>query len=535
VLNELRVEDLGVIDGVDIVLGSGMTAITGETGAGKTLLVEAIELLVGGRADSSVVRAGAGEARVEGRFVIGDAETVLARVVPSDGRSRAYVDGRMAQVGALAEAGAALVDLHGQHSHQSLLAPGVQRAALDAFAGEPAVAALTDYRAARQQVAALTRELDALGGDSRLRAREIDLLRFQRDEIDAAAIAGAGEEEQLEGEELVLADATAHREAAARAQEAVSDGALDAVGSAMNALADRVPFADVEQRLRAVHAELSEIARDVRVAGDSIVDDAERLEAVRARRQLLRGLCRKYGDTIADVLAYREEIGVRLGALEGYEEKAAALENAIATAGADADRAARRLSKARRAAAGALGDAVTMHVRELAMPHASFAVEVEPADPGADGADAVRFLLAANPGEPALPLAKVASGGELARTMLAARVVLSGAPPTLVFDEVDAGIGGEAGTAVGRKLAAIAGDHQVLCVTHLPQVAAFADHHVVVSKREVKGRTVAEARVVEGDERIAEISRMLAGVGDSATAREHARELLARASAEFAR
>jgi DNA repair protein RecN (Recombination protein N) len=523
-LHELVVRDLGVIAELSLVLGPGMTALTGETGAGKTLVVEAIELLVGGRADSVLVRPGATEARVDGRFVTGDDEVVLSRVLPSSGRSRAYVDGRPVPVGALAEAGIRLVDLHGQHAHQSLLGGAVQRAALDRFADVD----LSPLTAARDALAAVDAALSGLGGDARARARELDLLRFQVDELDGAALDDPDEDAALDDEEARLADAVAHREAAVTAHDALVEdgGAGDAVAVALAAIAGRPPFAELEARLRAVAAEVGEAALDVRATGESIEDDPARLDDVRTRRQLLRELRRKYGDTLADVVSYREATRARLQELQSYEDRAAELDAQRRHAVAAIADAAAAVAAARRRAAPDLARAVEANLRTLAMPHASFVVEVGDRDPG----DEVTMLLGANPGEPALPLAKVASGGELARAMLAARLVLSEAPDTLVFDEVDAGIGGEAAAAVGAALARLGRRHQVLVVTHLPQVAAWADHHVVVTKEASGGRTIATARPVDGEDRVVELSRMLSGSPDSESARVHAEELLAAAA-----
>ncbi|MFA5882306.1 MAG: DNA repair protein RecN [Acidimicrobiia bacterium] len=529
-LDELRVTNLGIVEEVTVAFGPGLTAITGETGAGKTLLVEALELLLGSRADPGLVRDGADEARVEGRFVGPDGEEhVLARVLPADGRSRAYVDGRLATATELAEIGATLVDLHGQHAHQRLLAAAVQRATLDEFAGAAAGEPLAELRAARAELRALRAELDALGGDDRARAREADLLRFQITEIDDAGITDPGEDDALRTEEALLADAVAIREALDGAYHAVEHGGLDALGTAVAALADRSPLAELHDRTKAMQAELAELGHDLRAAADGVSEDPGRLEALRARRHLLRQLRRKYGESLADVLAYSAEVHARLEQLEHHDEHAAQLQARAGEAGGRADAAALRLREARRAAAGPLAAAVTEHLRELAMPRAEVEVAVEPGEPTDDGADVVTFLLAANPGESARPLAKAASGGELARTMLALRLVSVDAPATLVFDEVDAGIGGEAGTAVGRLLGVLGAQHQVLCVTHLAQVGAFADRQVVVEKVEHDGRTVASATLVDGDARVRELSRMLAGVGESDHARRHAAELLAAA------
>src|SRR4051812_2258770 len=531
-LVELHVVDLGIVADLNLVLGAGLTAITGETGAGKTLLVEAVDLLVGGRADAGLVRDGAAEARVEGRFVHPETgeETVLGRVVPRDGRSRAYVDGRLATVAELAEAGRTLVDLHGQHAHQSLLDPAVQRGALDRYAGPPPLDALARYRAARAAARDPESEPAALGGATRARAREIDLLRYQVDEISAAALDDPAEDVALEAEEALLADSVAHREALTRAYEVLEGPGLDALGTAVAALDGRAPFAALAARLRNAQGELADIEQELRHEVERVDDDPARVETVRARRHQLHELGRKYGSTLADVIAYGAEAAARLDELERYEERAADLEARRARHERDAHAAAADLSTARRDAAGPLGAAIGGHLRELAMPHATVEIDVDPGPPTDDGHDQVTYLLAANPGEHARPLAKAASGGELSRAMLAARVVLSEAPPTLVFDEVDAGIGGEAGAAVGRLLQALGSRHQVLCVTHLAQVAAFAGTQVVVEKAvervERAERTVAHATVVDGDERVAELSRMLAGVGDSSHARRHAAELL---------
>jgi DNA repair protein RecN (Recombination protein N) len=528
-LVELAVRDLGVIEDLRLVLGPGMTVVTGETGAGKTLVVDAIELLVGGRADPVLVRAGADEAWVEGRFAIpgaedGHDEVVLARAIPATGRSRAYVDGRLATIATLAEWGDRLVDLHGQHAHQSLLSPAVQRGALDRFAGID----LAPLAAARAVVRDIEGQLAALGGDERTRAREMDLLRFQVEELARAAITGPEEDGALDAEESVLADAVAHQEAAAVAGEALTGdgGAIDALGAAIAAVSGRSPFAEHEARLRSVAAELADLAVEVRGAGEAIADDPERLDAVRARRQLLHELRRKYGESLREVLAFAEDAGARLAELEQHDRRAAALDAARVDGLAVMATEAAAVADQRREGGPRLARAVQEHLVELAMPKARVEVVVG----GDDPADAVALLLAANPGAPPLPLAKVASGGELARTMLALRLVLTAGPPTLVFDEVDAGIGGEAAVAVGRALAALGADQQVLVVTHLPQVAAFAHAHVRVTKESGEDHTVAHIEQLDEAARVAELSRMLSGQPESQTARDHASELLAAAT-----
>lgn len=520
-LTELRIENMGVIREVQLLVGPGLWAVTGETGAGKTMVVEALDLLLGGRADGVVVRAGASEARVEGRFEFDDTEVVLARVIPAEGRSRAYVDGRLATAASLAEWGARFVDLHGQHAHQSLFATSAQRQALDQFGKVD----LVPLRVARGRVAEIDAATAALGGDTRARAREIDLLRFQVAELDAAGLDDPDEDVQLRKLEDLLADASAHREAAQRAVDALTadGGAVDAVGAAAAALDERAPFAAAAERLANALAELADIASDVRHAGETIDDDPERLATVRERRQVIRDLRRKYGDTVADVMAFHRDTAERLAELQSHDERLASLERERAAAIKELRRVERAVGAARRAAAGPLAAKVTEQVRRLAMPRAELEVHIDADDPAGE---AVAFLFAANPGLGAAPLAKVASGGELARVMLALRLVLTAAPDTLVFDEVDAGIGGAAAVAVAESLAELGRRHQVLVVTHLAQVAAAADHHVTVTKLATDDSTETAVRVIAGDERVAEVARMLSGDPALSSARAHAAELL---------
>lgn len=518
-LTELHIENLGVIDTLDLQLSDGLVALTGETGAGKTMIVEAINLLVGGRADAGMVRPGATEARVEGRFVLGDEEVILCRTIPLDGRSRAYVNGRLATVSQLAEHGLDLVDMHGQHAHQSLLGAKAQRDALDAYAKVD----LEPLRNARAVVTEIDAVLATLGGDDRMRAREIDLLRFQVNEIIESALQGADEDEQLSREEDVLADAVNYREALWKAVASLSEesGATDNLGNAVSALSNKEPFAGFVSRLKALQSELEDLSADIRDEADSIEENPSRLDEVRSRRQLLVDLRRKYGDSLEEVIAFGEESAARLAELESFEARAATLDQERAVAVRKLEAAQAVVGKARRDGAEPLAQQVQKNLRTLAMAHAVIDVSV-----GQDPGDDVVFLLAANPGSPVMPLTKVASGGELARTMLALRLVLSSGPNTLVFDEVDAGIGGEAAVAVAQALAALGVRHQVLVVTHLPQVAAAGHTHIQVSKSVRNGKTFAQAATLSEDERIAEIARMLSGGVAEATALEHARELL---------
>ncbi len=568
-LVELAVTDLGIIEHTRLLFGDGMTALTGETGAGKTLLVGAIDLLLGGRADPAMVRSGASEAVIEGRFAMADDDVVLTRVVPAEGRSRAYVDGRLATAANLAERATELVDLHGQHAHQSLLAARVQRDALDRFAAID----LDPLRTARAERRRLEAALAALGGDTGARAREIDLLRFQLGELDAAAIVSPEEDEELAIEEASLADTVAVRIAASEVSELLGaeGAAADQVGGAVAAVAGHRAFTDVGQRLRAIQSELADVTADVRRIGEETLDQPERIDELRGRRQLLADLRRKYAGAqvasavgseasanddlaglpgsdgrtaqgtpgargtgmLADVVAYHAGVGWRLAELETHDATAARLDADMVAAAKVEQQAASVVGRARRAAGPDLARAVEAHLRELAMADARVEVHIGLEDPGDD----VTFLLAANPGTEPAPLAKVASGGELARAMLGLRLVLSEAPGVLVFDEVDAGIGGQAALAVGRALAALGLNHQVLVVTHLPQVAAFADHQVTVTKaiQADSGATVATARTLSESERVVELSRMLSGTPESERVRDAASELLAVAARERGR
>lgn len=546
-LCELRVRQLGVIEDLSLVFAPGMTALTGETGAGKTLVVEALQLLLGARADPVLVKPGALEALVEGRFSVfgdeGETEVVLSRAVPADGRSRAYVDGRMATVAALLDAGQRLVDLHGQHAHQSLLSPAAQRHALDTFAG----ADLYPRQAAQGAVRQVQDLMAEVGGDGAARAREVEFLRYQLAELEAAGLTDADEDAVLAEEEERLAHATAHRQAAQSAYDALvgEEGAADRLGSVVGALSGHRPLEAVYHRLRGVAAEMADAGADLRALAESLEDDPARLAQVVQRRALLRELRRKYaapGGDLAAVLAFRTGAATRLAHLEDLEGAAADLARRHEEAMADLKNACQELGRARRAAAGALGKAIEKELQRLAMPSARFGVEVGGDTGGGDlgelAGDGVTFVLAANPGGPQLPLAKVASGGELARAMLALRLVLlaqarSGdaqGPATLVFDEVDAGIGGEAALAVGQSLSQLAQSYQVIVVTHLAQVAAYAEHQVAVRKEPRGGTTVAQASLVSGEERVIELSRMLSGQPHSGTARRHASELLTAAA-----
>lgn len=518
-LEELRINNLGVIEEVSLVLPVGSIAVTGETGAGKTMVVGAIQLLMGARAEPEMVRVGATEAVIEGRFVDDSGEEVVARrVVPADGRSRAYLDGSLATATALQERIAPLIDLHGQHSQQSLLRPATQRHALDAFGGIE-TATLADLRAT---VRHLDSQLAQLGGDATERARQMDLLRYQLDELTAAGLSDPGEAELLDDRETTLAHAFETQAAAAAAIGLLaSDGpAADAIGKASEQLSDGVGFDTAITRLQAIQEDLSDLARDLRRISEETVDDPEAREVVRARRQLLAELCRKYGPSLQEVIGYEQDLGAQLDELESHEQRVVALTDERSKAMAKTATESNRVRSAREKAAPKLAKAVVAELAQLAMANARVQVNVD-----GDAGDDVAILLAPNPGMPELPVGKGASGGELSRTMLALRLVIAGGPPIKIFDEVDAGIGGETANTVGSALAALESE-QVFVVTHLAQVAARTQHHIRIDKSTAGGRTASAARVLDPEERIDEVARMLSGSPDSAAAIEHASELL---------
>jgi len=580
-LEELRISSLGVIESSTLELGPGLTVITGETGAGKTMVVTALGLLLGGRADSGAVRAGAGRARVEGVVdatalpgfraavegvggAVEEDRVVLARNVAAEGRSRAWVGGAVVPVASLGEVTEPLVAVHGQSDQHRLLRPGAQRGALDRFAGPELEAMVQEHAELWRRLADAERELADVIGSARERAREADQLRFGLGEIEAVD-PQPGEDAELAAEETRLGFADTLRSAAEQAREALSseDGAADALATSgaarrhLDGVREHDPDAGkLADRVAEIAYLLNDVAADVASYAAGLDTDPARLAAVSERRAALTALTRKYGDTIEDVLAWAEQGARRLLELDGTDERIGELQARRDDLRARLGDLAGRLSSRRQEAALALGDAVGAELAELAMPHARVTVAVgqqevdppaRPAGPvlevgdrwlraASHGVDEVEILLAANTGTEPRPLHKGASGGELSRVMLALEVSLAGTSPvpTFVFDEVDAGVGGKAAIEVGRRLATLAATAQVLVVTHLPQVAAYADRHVVVHKANDGTVTTSGLVALDDEGREKELSRMLAGVEDSDSARAHARELLEAAAPDRA-
>lgn len=567
-LSELRVENLAIIDKLGVVFAPGLNVLTGETGAGKSIIIDAVELVLGGRASADFVRAGSERATIEALFDItdlapvrrelaelglddDDSQLVLSREITRGGRSASRINGRPVTAAMLRRVTQHLVDLHGQHEHQSLLQPERHLELLDSFAGAEALALRRRVAELHRAVRRVEDELRQLTGDAKDRARQLDLLQFQLNEIDAARLI-PGEDVALHEERSRLAGAEKLFAACERAYASLrggdegGQGAVDAIGTALAELEEmaRIDAAvgPTLEALRGILYQLDDLARDLGRYRDAIEFNPERLEEVLQRLDQIAGLKRKYGDSIEEILRYREEVAAGIERIIGSEEAAASLSAERDRLGVALGEAAAALSEARRTAARALEEGVAAELADLGMPRTVLKVAFgqEEADDGFPcggrrlrigprGCDQVEFLLSPNPGEPLLPLAKIASGGELSRIMLALKTILAGADevPTVIFDEIDAGIGGRAAQAVAEKLARVAAARQVLCVTHLPQIAAMADAHYAISKHVAGERTHTRIMQLGEEERAEEVGRMLGGAEVTAKTREHAREMLA--------
>lgn len=562
-IEEISIRDLGVIGEARLPLGAGFTALTGETGAGKTMVVTALGLLLGERGDSGAVRAGSAQAVVEGHWEVaaegpvadrvrdaggdvdydggGRAQLVLGRTVGSDGRSRATVGGRSAPVGVLSELSPHLVVVHGQSEQIRLKSATAQREALDRFAGAPLVALLGDYQEAFQRWQTDRSELDLLLAERDRRTREADDLRTAMTEIEAAA-PQRGEDAALTEQAERLTNLEDLRLAATEAREAISvqeSEGVDAstlVDTARRAL-DRVvghdpALAPIAEQLAAASFALAELSGALSsYLGGLDADGARELEGIQERRAALNGLIRRYGPTLDDVVDHLEQGSTRLLELDGDADRIEQLGAEVEAGLARVHELAAALTELRRDAASRLEQAVSVELQALAMPDARLTIDLAERELSLTGRDQVSLLLQPHPGAEPRPIARGASGGELSRVMLAIEVVLAGSDPvpTFVFDEVDAGVGGASATEIGRRLARLAQGSQVIVVTHLAQVAAFATNHLVVEKGTDGAVTTSNVRLVHADDRAQEMARLLSGSPDSDVALAHARELLEQA------
>ncbi|HLU54867.1 MAG TPA: DNA repair protein RecN [Pseudonocardia sp.] len=576
-LAEMRIQGLGVIDDATLELDPGLTVLTGETGAGKTMVVTGLSLLGGGRAEASRVAGGARRAVVEGRFTadaaamavadeVGadadeDGTLIAVRTVSADGRSRAHLGGRSVPVGVLSRLAEATLAVHGQNDQLRLLRPAEQRALLDRFAGEAVTGPLERYRAVRTEWLRVSNELVERRDGARRLAQEADMLRHGLNEIESVN-PQPGEDVELVELARRLAAADDLREAAQAAQAALvgadeidpdAPAALALIGDARHRLAASgdPELAALDSRLAEALALLGDVGTELTTYLDKLDADPERLSQVLARQAELKALTRKYAADIDGVLAWADAARERLGSLDTSDEALAALAARRDELAAELAKLAQEVTAARTEAATRLAEGATAELAGLAMRDARLQVSVTPREAGrdapdalrvgdtllqagADGVDEVELRLVAHAGAAPQPLHKGASGGELSRVMLALEVALAGADPvpTMVFDEVDAGVGGRAAVEIGRRLARLAARHQVIVVTHLPQVAAYADRHLVVDKTAREdGSTSSSVRTLAESDRIVELARMLAGLDHTDTGRAHAEELLAAARA----
>ncbi|MBW8483179.1 DNA repair protein RecN [Actinomadura parmotrematis] len=563
-VDEVRIQGLGVIDEAVLDLSPGFNVVTGETGAGKTMVVTSLGLLFGGRADPQRVRPGADRATVEGRIVVDPAGRVLERVeeaggelddgalivtrsVSAEGRSRAYLGGRSVPVSLLIGLADDLVAVHGQSDQQRLLQAGRQRGALDRYAGSALTKPMRAYTKAYQrhrQVAALLEELTTRAAERRA---EADLLRFSLTEIEKID-PKPGEDVDLAAEEERLGHADALRGAADTAHEALLGdpaaafeaanvvGLLGAARNALDAVRDHDPeLAALADRLAEAGYLVSDVGTDLAAYAESVDADPGRLAVVQERRAEVTSLVRKHGESVEEVLEWARASASRLAELEGDDDRIDELRAEFEELTGHLHAEAAELTAVRQGAAERFSGAVTEELAALAMPHARVVVSVTPTEEyGPQGADEVEVRLAPHPGATPLPLHKGASGGELSRVMLAIEVVFAGADPvpTFVFDEVDAGVGGKAAVEIGRRLARLSRNAQVIVVTHLPQVAAFADQHLLVEKSHDGTVTSSGVTALDREGRVRELSRMLAGLEDSELGRAHAEELLDLAARE---
>ena len=562
-ITELRIADLGVINDATISLHPGLTVVTGETGAGKTMIVTGLGLLLGGRADPRSVRRGSERARVEGRFKIensellgqviqaggelDDDELIVARHITAAGRSRAYLGGAQVPASACAELTARLVKIHGQSEQERLTEADHQRQLLDRFAGSPVLEPLARYSVLWAEERAARAELKQFRTEAQSRAREIDLLKFGLEEIERIG-PGPGEDVELAAEAIRLQSADDLRDSAQSAVYALA-GPDDEAGGALamlyaarkafeSALSRDPTAAQLGDRLAEASYQLTDLTADLARYLDSLESQPGRLEQIAERRAQLSALTRKYGTTCDEVLQWAAESAVRLTQLEQSDERIAILETRVEELKTELNLLAAQISAARHEAAATFSELVRAELVALAMPHARLNFEVTDADLGPWGADRVDLVFAANPGSELRSLGRVASGGELSRVRLALEVVLAADHDavTLVFDEVDAGVGGKVAVEVGRRLARLSQHTQVVVVTHLAQVAAFADRHYVVVKSDDGQVTISGVVPVADEDRAVELARMMAGLETTESALAHAGELMelattARASA----
>lgn len=558
-IEHLHIEDYAVIDKLDLELGDGLNILTGETGAGKSVIVDAINMVLGERVDSEVIRTGADKAVVEAVLLVDrsplalkaleaagleaeDGRIIICREIHKSGRSQCRINGRVATIALLKEITDSLVDIHGQHEHQSILRPESHIEILDNWCGDEVLSLRAEVGEKFAILRRLKDELRQLKSEEQERARNIDIYRFQIDEIEKAALS-PGEEEELLADKIRLANAERLHSMTSLAYEAIGNRsseccALDKLGEAVAAL-EGISEVDsnlqplVESLKNALY-QIEDIARELRSYRDSIEFNPARLEAIQERIDLIRALKRKYGDTEQAVIDYAQQLKSKLELLANSEERSEELVAEIERLESELTQKAKALSDLRKKGGEKFTKAIVSELVELGMPNAVFQVSQERKEIDSLGIDKIEFLFSANTGEPPKPLVKIASGGEISRVMLAIKSVSATADrtPTLIFDEIDVGIGGRTAEVIGQKLDTLASKSQVICITHLPQIACRAGKHFGIEKEVSGGRTVVRVRPLTYEERVAELSRMLGGASPSPTAIQHAREMLAMKSTD---
>ena len=549
-LRSLQIKNIAVIKSADIGMGNAFTVLTGETGAGKSIIIDSISLLMGSRAPRELIRSGESRANVSALFEnvsvntmallddygidCEDGGVLLSRTVSADGKSVARVNGQSVTQTMLREIGKTLITIHGQHDNQRLMQKSYHIRLLDAYAGIQSQ--LEEYREVYQRLRTVRAELEALRRDDAEKMRLRDILEYQIKEIDAARLK-EGEEEELSAERLRLQSIEKIKKQtdfAYRALYGSEKGSavllLDKAGEALSRIAQVIPeAAELAERLEGFRYEIEDIALTAKgYADDSDGDPTARLDKIESRLDIIAKLERKYGADIAAVLAFREDAAARLDGIDNMDARVEELQDSVVSLEAEARKMAEKLRAVRIDCAKQAAERVCETLSYLDMPGVKFEIAVRPCELCSDGADEVEFMIAANPGEPAVPLAKTASGGELSRVMLALKCVLSenDGIDTMIFDEVDAGISGKTSRKVGVKLSELARGAQVLCVTHSAQIASLADDHLLISKSEVDGRAETDVRAIEGEDRVNEIARILGGINITETQRDAARELM---------
>jgi DNA repair protein RecN (Recombination protein N) len=553
-LRELRIQNFTIIESLELNFSEGLTVLTGETGAGKSILVDALELLLGGRASTDQIRTGSKEAILEAAFSSfpkhpaiaqlqemellkpDDEEILVRRIIPQSGKGRAYLNGGLIPLGLLQQLGESLVDIHGQHEHQSLLRDDHQRDLLDAYGGH--VPLRETYQQHYGRLLALKREREELQSLEHDRSRLEDLLRFQQQEITSARLK-PGEEEELDQERQLLSHAERLSALTAEAYDSLYEtdesilGRLSRIDSLIHELNQIDPrLGEVVSLTSEANANLKEIAERLRAYRDQVEYDPGRLEEIEDRLHLIGRLKKKYGGTVDEVLSTLNKVEEELRGLSGREERLSQIDLQEKEQQSQVEDLARKLTRERRRSAKSLEKEMQRELKQLRMARTTFEVRIKPLEGegslGPKGADEVAFLIAPNPGEETRLMSRIASGGELSRIMLALKVIFGDMDrvPTLVFDEVDAGIGGAVAEVVGGRLKTVAKHRQVLCITHLPQIAAYATTHVAIEKRLDSGRSTTRASFLSDRERVDEIARMLGGREITPTAVKHAREML---------